>query len=272
MENVSIKAQSYKSITVTAVVTGGVETNGGRVGDPAPWDELEQKSIPEPGTINIMLFINTNLTDGALARSLVTCTEAKTAALQELAAPSRYSMGLATGSGTDGTIIVCNSESEILLDDAGKHCKLGECIGRSVKAAVTEALALQTGLSAASQHDALKRVSRFGITAESIWQELGFSEPSGIYKAKYSQVLERLFAKPILVTSCSLYAHLLDEAVWGLISEEDAHISGKCLIGHMGVDEVSSSGGKHSSIALMTSELQKALCELVRRELDSIPL
>ncbi|MDR0818440.1 MAG: adenosylcobinamide amidohydrolase, partial [Oscillospiraceae bacterium] len=140
MENVSIKTETFKDITVTAVVTGGVEVNGGRVGDPATWDELEKKNIELPhGTINIMLFINVNLTDGALTRSLVTCTEAKTAALQELAAPSRYSHGLATGSGTDSTIVVCNSDSAITLTDAGKHVKLGELIGKSVKAAVKEA-------------------------------------------------------------------------------------------------------------------------------------
>lgn len=35
MENVAIESRSYKELTVTAIVTGGIETNGGRVGDPA---------------------------------------------------------------------------------------------------------------------------------------------------------------------------------------------------------------------------------------------
>ena len=46
-----------------------------------------------PGTINILLFFNVDLSRGALARALVTCTEAQTAALQELLAPSRYFHG-----------------------------------------------------------------------------------------------------------------------------------------------------------------------------------
>ncbi|MCU6396733.1 adenosylcobinamide amidohydrolase, partial [Enterobacter quasiroggenkampii] len=96
-------------------------------------------------------------------RALVTCTEAKTAALQELMAGSNYSRGIATGSGTDGTIIVCNSKSKIKLTNAGKHSKLGELIGVAVKKAVKEALFLQTGLCAESQHSMLKRVKRFGI-------------------------------------------------------------------------------------------------------------
>ena len=37
MENVAVTSRSYKELTVTAIVTGGVETNGGRVGDPASY-------------------------------------------------------------------------------------------------------------------------------------------------------------------------------------------------------------------------------------------
>lgn len=59
---------------------------------------------------NIMLFIDADLAEGTLARALVTCTEAKTAAIQELLVPSRYSNGIATGSDTDGTIVVSDAE------------------------------------------------------------------------------------------------------------------------------------------------------------------
>lgn len=37
MENVAIESLKYKELTVTAIVTGGIETNGGRVGDPADY-------------------------------------------------------------------------------------------------------------------------------------------------------------------------------------------------------------------------------------------
>ena len=119
MENVSIQSECYRDVTVTAIVTGGIEVNGGRVGDPASWHEENGKSVPVTlGTINVILDISTDLTPGALTRAAVTCTEAKTAALQELLAPSRYSMGIATGSGTDDTIIVCNAESDVRLSRA----------------------------------------------------------------------------------------------------------------------------------------------------------
>ena len=136
MENVSIQSMKYEDFTVTALVTGGIRNNGGRVGDPAVWHEKADISYPvRPGTINILVHIDANLSEGALARAMVTCTEAKTAALQELLAPSRYSRGIATGSGTDGMIVICNAESDVYLTNAGKHCKLGEYIGKTVKKA-----------------------------------------------------------------------------------------------------------------------------------------
>ena len=231
MENVSVKTESYKQITVCAVVTGGVEVNGGRAGDPAGWDELSESPAEggAHGTINIMLFINTDLTEGALTRALVTCTEAKTAALQELQAPSRYSSGLATGSGTDGTIIAADSSSDICLKDAGKHCKLGELIGKAVKSAVTEALFLQTGLCAESQKNVLRRVRRFGISEDSLW--LLYKQNGGKYsRAEFSDFTSGAFSDGNLVSCIGMYSHLLDELNWGLILPQDAENAAKIIL------------------------------------------
>ncbi|MCL2136204.1 MAG: adenosylcobinamide amidohydrolase [Coriobacteriia bacterium] len=224
MENVSIKSETYKDITVTAIVTGGVETNGGRVGDPASYDELEGKSFDKPahGTINIILHINVDLTEGALARAIVTCTEAKTAALQELMAPSRYSIGLATGSGTDSTIVIANSDSPIKLSNSGKHCKLGELIGLTVKAAVSEALFFQTGLSPESQHDVIKRVSRFGITEDLLFERYITKSEGTLNRAQFADQAAWLMRQGSLVSTVSLYAHLIDQMTWGLLSIDEA--------------------------------------------------
>lgn len=129
MENVAIESLNYKELTVTAIVTGGIETNGGRVGDPADYYKPAEKP-DKLGTINIILILDADMPPGTLARALVTCTEAKTAAIQELLAGSNYSTGLATGSGTDQTIIVANSDSELYFEGAGKHSKMGELIGK----------------------------------------------------------------------------------------------------------------------------------------------
>ena len=57
MTNAAVKSLSYEELTVTAIVTGGIETNGGRVGDPATYFKKREK--PRPGTINIILILDT---------------------------------------------------------------------------------------------------------------------------------------------------------------------------------------------------------------------
>ena len=231
MENVSIVSRSYKELTVTAIVTGGVETNGGRVGDPASYYKTAEKKC---GTINIMLVIDADLPPGILARALVTCTEAKTAALQELMAPSRYSAGLATGSGTDQTIVVANSESPLFFEGAGKHSKLGELVGLAVMAAVKEALKKQSGLTPAQQHDLLRRLRRFGVTEEALWQR--YKEEAGanaLIKAQFIAALEKMTAVPALFPLGVLFIHLYDEHLWGLLEKGETWEAAEKLLKEM---------------------------------------
>ena len=231
MENASIVSRSYKELTVTAIVTGGVETNGGRVGDPASYYKTAEKKC---GTINIMLVIDADLPPGILARALVTCTEAKTAALQELMAPSRYSTGLATGSGTDQTIVVANSESPLFFEGAGKHSKLGELIGLAVMAAVKEALKKQSGLTPAQQHDLLRRLRRFGVTEETLWQR--YKEEAGadaLIKAQFIAALEKMIAVPALFPLGVLFIHLYDEHLWGLLEKGETWEAAEKLLKEM---------------------------------------
>ncbi|MDD4346633.1 MAG: adenosylcobinamide amidohydrolase [Desulfitobacteriaceae bacterium] len=234
MENVAVITAKYETLTVTAVVTGGVEVNGGRVGDPTTYFQpVDKAMLPKPGTINIMLVINADLPPGILARALVTCTEAKTAALQELMAGSNYSTGLATGSGTDQTIVIANPSSALYLEGAGKHSKLGELIGCAVKPAVKEALLKQTGLSPELQHSVLRRLKRFGVTEEALWEE--FSQNNGnsnrhIEQQIFLDCLNKIYKDPQLVTHTSLYVHLLDQLLWGLLSGEEALLAGNALL------------------------------------------
>jgi len=230
MENVVIQSENYQSLTVTAIATGGVEGNGGRVGDPAAYFTPGKKPAAyKPGTINIMLVIDADLPAGTMARALVTCTEAKTAALQELAAGSRFSTGLATGSGTDQTMVITNPGSPLYLEDAGKHAKLGELIGRTVKQAVKDALLRQSGLSPQKQHSMLRRMNRFGVTENSLYQQ--YQEEYGtIDKQRFLASLRQLDKEPALVTGTSLYVHLLDQNQWQLLGTDELARAGNDLL------------------------------------------
>lgn len=140
VDRLSVQRRSHREMTVTALVTAGVESNAQRAGcDAGRWYE--------PGTINILLMTNMQLSPRAMTRALVTATEAKTAALQDLdirsgVAPHRP----ATGTGTDNLIVVQGAGTAI--DNAGGHSKMGQLIAEAVDAGVREAIFRQNGIAA----------------------------------------------------------------------------------------------------------------------------
>lgn len=231
MDNVAIQSKSYETLQVTAFVTGGIEVNGGRVGDPATYFQpVEKSTLQKPGTINIILLIDSDMPPGTLSRALVTCTEAKTAALQELMAGSNYSNGLATGSGTDQTMIIANPHSPLYLESAGKHSKLGELIGCVVKKAVKDALKQQSGLSPQKQHSVLRRIKRFGVEEETIWQSYREDHTEAIVKAEFLEQLYVIDQDNQLVTYTSLYIHLLDQFLWELLTCKEVMEAGNAIL------------------------------------------
>jgi len=97
------------------------------------------------GTINVVLLTNANLSDGAMARAIVTVTEAKTAAIQDLEVRSTCTQqNQAMGTGTDNVIVVSGKAGKALRLTSG-HIKIGELIGFSTKIAVTDALKKHDG-------------------------------------------------------------------------------------------------------------------------------
>ncbi|MEE4608753.1 MAG: adenosylcobinamide amidohydrolase [Desulfobacteraceae bacterium] len=153
MDRISVQRRSHREITVTALVTAGVESNAQRAGcDVGQWCE--------PGTINIILMTNMQLSSRAMTRALITATEAKTAALQDLdirssVAPHRP----ATGTGTDNIIVVQGAGTAI--DNAGGHSKMGQLIAEAVDAGVQEAIFKQNGIAAG--RPLMRRMAERGV-------------------------------------------------------------------------------------------------------------
>lgn len=249
MENMSIVEEEYGELSVTALVTGGIETNGGRAGDPASYIEENQKiEKVNHGTINIIVSINGKLPPRTLTRALVTITEAKTAAIQELLEGSKYSSGLATGSGTDGVIVYSNLESKNIYNDAGKHSKLGELLGKAVKKAVKEALAKQSLLTPENQKSIFRRGRRYGITLEKIWKRY-LEQNSGNFdrKLEWIEEIRELEKDEEVVSLTSLYIHLLDQLEWGLLTKKT--VTSHCnIIKGLILEKLGISLGSHENI------------------------
>lgn len=242
MENVCIETESYRDLTVTAIATASLEVNGGRVCDPAQYYEEKGKSVNiKPGTINIMLHVNADMSPGCMTRAIVTLTEAKTAAIQELLGSSLYSSGIATGSGSDSVIVISNAESDYHVTYAGKHGKLGEMIGITVKTAVKKALDRHMHLTPQSQHSMEKRTFRYGLTKETYWDTYIAGQKAAVHKADFVHRLELLDRDGHMVALTSLFIHLLDQLEWGMLSGEEAKAAADILLramaDYMGIEE-----------------------------------
>ncbi len=149
MENAVIK----KKGAITAIITAGISAS----------------------TINIILVIEKNLSQAAMANTLIVATEAKTAALFDL--DMRDEQGdLFTGDSTDSVVVACKSFPKTFVKNAsqfaeeeeeifaGKATKLGNAVYEEVREGVKEALFLYNGLTA--DRPILKRLEERGIYLE----------------------------------------------------------------------------------------------------------
>jgi len=140
MDNLSVQKVEEDGFVVYALVTAGVRGNAQRM-------SKDRGNFKEPGTINIILLTNRYLTPRAMTRAIITATEAKTAALQDLDIRSTQNplAWQATGTGTDEIIVVSGRGPEANL--TGGHSKLGELIARAVYAGVLDAVRKQNGIT-----------------------------------------------------------------------------------------------------------------------------
>ena len=170
MHYVAVARERDLDVEAAAVVTAGVHSNATCAGDPARWRESADgvvRADAVAGTINTMLVLSRPLTASALARAVVTMTEAKSAALARLAIPSGVSRDLATGTGTDQYCVAAPAAVDggaSALTSTSPHMKLGEIIGVAVRRATLEALRWQNGLEASYTRGVAHALGRFGVT------------------------------------------------------------------------------------------------------------
>ncbi len=185
MDHMAIVSKKYRDLEVVALVTAGVRMNAMRMGE-------DEGNFYEPGTINMILLSNMKLSPRAMTRAVITATEAKTAALQDMDIRSSFSpmAHQATGTGTDNMIVVQGTGKAI--ENAGGHSRLGELIARAVYDGVKEAVYKQNGLI--PDRNVLQRLNERGI---SIYELLSLYEcECGVNKFDMVNKVENLLLKP----------------------------------------------------------------------------
>ena len=189
-----------------------MRTNASRAGDSSSYYEDYCKF----GTINTIILTNVALNDDTLIDAVMTATEAKTVALNDLKIPSQYSNGYATGTGTDGIAIFSNLESDNTLTNAGKHSKLGELIAKSVIESTKKAIKKQVWISQKSQSNALVRLNRYYLDINEFYNNLDYD------KFEFIKLLQKDMKKQDNVAITSSILNLIDEVDANLIKRDEA--------------------------------------------------
>jgi adenosylcobinamide hydrolase len=131
IEDFAVVSKRSGDLGVSVVATAGC-THAESAGEEIAVQPIE-------GTINIMVIIDGNPCESCLASTLITATEAKTAALMELDIRSRWSGDEATGTMTDA-MVVADTGKGPLIAYAGPASKLGQLVGFCTRKAVKEAV------------------------------------------------------------------------------------------------------------------------------------
>ena len=133
LEDVVYKKYCSEGFSILVVVTAGV---GNAIdASKSEWHSFEMV----PGTINTWIFVNGELTEESFIQSIVTATEAKVKALNDLKVIDEVTGTIATGTSTD-SILIAAAQTGQVLEFAGTITPLGKLISKAVYQCTTEAI------------------------------------------------------------------------------------------------------------------------------------
>lgn len=137
LRNLVIVREESDGLWVEGLLTVGV-TNAVRAGE-APRRATARAITRRHGTINIILVTNARLSDAAMVTAVQVAAESKASALFAHHVRSAVSRRVASGTGTDTTVIVRGSGPARRY--GGTHTAIGAMIGRVVARGVARGLA-----------------------------------------------------------------------------------------------------------------------------------
>ena len=129
MKSFRFSTKKFGDFSMVCAVTAGL-ANARRIGDTADFYETTVEKLPA-GTINIVFATNAPLSATAQLEAFALITEAKTAACYDANILSFKSNKMATGTGTDATVVASaiEADNDLLIPYCGKHTHFGEQIG-----------------------------------------------------------------------------------------------------------------------------------------------
>ena len=218
MKNVVAFTEKNDGVTLTVFVTAGA-TVAVTAGEPAA---SKGSQLPKIGTINIIVIVDGNLTEGCMVEIIKTATEAKTVALRELDIRSSFSGDLATGTLTESVAVGCTKKGNS-IQYAGTFTIIGELIGKCVREGVKLAIFKQENIS--SKRPLVERLADRRLSLETIISQVSEGKITK-ENPKYEQLQKQLelILSDGKIAGLVIAALRLDEdLVKGLIPEKSAN-------------------------------------------------
>ncbi len=184
-------------------------------------EEIKTKVIE--GTINIIVLIDGNPTESCLVSSIITATEAKTAAMQELDIRSRYSGKLATGTITDAIVMAETGKGEPIVY-GGPASGLGQLVGYCTREAVKKAV--MKGQECSPRRPLLDRLEARHLSINKLASELSKIKSLKTDKQQLAVTLSKRIQNDALFASAVLAAIKLNEEFeMGLLPSQFTNLS-----------------------------------------------
>ena len=223
MKNVVSFTESYDDIDLAIFVTAGA-TVAVTAGEPA----ASKSQYHKVGTINIVVVVDGNLTDGSMVEVVKTATEAKTVAIRELDIRSRFSGDLATGTLTDSVAVACTKKGDP-IQYAGTFTIIGELIGKCVREGVKTAIYKQENIW--SDRPLVERLADRCLSLETIILQASDGKITK-ESAEYLQLkkqLESILSDGKIVPLVIAALRLDEDFAKGLMPKKSADIVGQDL-------------------------------------------
>lgn len=206
VRNYSLVSKDAGDFSVDVVATAGCK-HGESSGE-----EMDVQEIHD--TINVIVLIDGRPAESCMVASIITATEAKSAALRDFDVRSHYTGDSATGSITDSVTIVSTNRGKT-VSYGGPASKLGKLVGYCTRKAVTESLVKQEPIW--SCRTVADRLKERHLSLEKLAAELSKADGLDIDEKGLAEILK---ANPIINVYLLAAARLDDDYKKGLLPAE----------------------------------------------------
>jgi adenosylcobinamide hydrolase len=213
VDNFALASKSQDNIGVSVIATAADNEGNTCNYAESAGEEMNTKEIV--GTINIIVLIDGHPNESCLVSSIITATEAKTAAMLELDIRSRYTGDAATGTITDAIAIAETGKGEPIVY-GGPASKLGQLVGYCTRKAVKEAIT--KGQECSPQRSLANRLEARHLSVEKIALELSKVQSLKTDKQKLAAAITKMMqADPVFASALLAIVKLNEEFEKGLL-------------------------------------------------------